>query len=132
MASIDQLSHLDMMFFYGELPEDMELEHNLMSGLLQPERSLFYNRSDSVGVTSYENHPNNILLQVKLRYRVAEWINYYNTYTGDGTDGRKERRIAVSQFSIDFENLDDAINMEVFYIPFVNYTQIQSVKVGII
>lgn len=131
MSSLDEVSDINVFFFYGNLSDELEIEHTLMSALLQPERSLFYNRSDSVGVSAYENHPNNLILQIELRFKIAEWINYYNSYTGDGTNGSKERRIAVSQFSILFEQAEDGLNIDVLYIPFANYTQLKSARTSI-
>lgn len=131
MASLDEVSDINVFFYYGELSDELETEHNLMAGLLQPERSMYYNRSDSVGVDSFENHPNNLILQIQLRFQIANWINYYNSYTGDGTENSKERRLAVSQFSILFEQSNDNLDIEVLYIPFSDYSQLKSVKTGV-
>lgn len=131
MPSLDQVSDINVFFYYGTLSDEIETEHNLISAFLQPERTFYYNRSDSVGVTSYENHPNNLILQVQLRYQICNWINFYNSYTGDGTGLSKERRLAVSQFSIIFEQSQDNLDIELQYIPFRDYTQVKSVKTGI-
>lgn len=131
MASFDEISDINVFFFYGTLSDEIETEHNLMAGLLQPERSLYYDRSDSVGVGSYENHPNNLILQIQLRFQIANWVNFFNSYTGDGSSGSKERRLAISQFSILFEQTNDNLDMDILYIPFSNYTQIKSVKTSI-
>lgn len=131
MATLDEVSDINVFFYYGTLSNELETEHNLMAGLLQPERSLYYNRSDSVGVDSYENHPNNLLLQIQLRFQIANWVNFYNTYTGDGTNGSRERRLAISQFSIEFEQSEDNLDVNILYIPFADYTQMKSVKISV-
>lgn len=131
MATLDEISDINIFFYYGTLSDELETEHNLMTGLLQPERSLYYNRSDSVGVDSFENHPNNLMLQVQLRFQIANWINYYNSYTGDGTGSSKERRLAISQFSIMFEQNLDNLDIEILYIPFSEYSQLKSIKTGV-
>lgn len=131
MATLDEVSDINVFFYYGTLSNELETEHNLMAGLLQPERSLYYNRSDSVGVDSYENHPNNLMLQIQLRFQIANWVNFYNTYTGDGTNGSKERRLAISQFSIEFEQSEDNLDVNILYIPFADYTQMKSVKTSV-
>jgi len=131
MATLDEISDINIFFYYGTLSDELETEHNLMTGLLQPERSLYYNRSDSVGVDSFENHPNNLMLQIQLRFQIANWINYYNSYTGDGTGLSKERRLAISQFSIMFEQNLDNLDIEILYIPFSDYTQLKSIKTGV-
>lgn len=131
MATLDEVSDINVFFYYGTLSNELETEHNLMAGLLQPERSFYYNRSDSVGVDSYENHPNNLLLQIQLRFQIANWVNFYNTYTGDGTNGSRERRLAISQFSIEFEQSEDNLDVNILYIPFADYTQMKSVKTSV-
>lgn len=131
MATLDEVSDINVFFYYGTLSNELETEHNLMAGLLQPERSFYYNRSDSVGVDSYENHPNNLLLQIQLRFQIANWVNFYNTYTGDGTNGSRERRLAISQFSILFEQSNDNLDVNILYIPFADYTQLKSVKTSV-
>lgn len=131
MATLDEVSDINVFFYYGNLSNELETEHNLMTGLLQPERSLYYNRSDSVGVDSYENHPNNLMLQIQLRFQIANWVNFYNTYTGDGTGGSRERRLAISQFSILFEQANDNLDVNILYIPFADYTQLKSVKTSV-
>ena len=131
MATLDEVSDINVFFYYGNLSAELETEHNLMAGLLQPERSFYYNRSDSVGVDSYENHPNNLLLQIQLRFQIANWVNFYNTYTGDGTNGSRERRLAISQFSIEFEQSEDNLDVNILYIPFADYTQMKSVKTSV-
>lgn len=131
MASLDEVSDINVFFYYGLLDDEVETEHNLMAGLLQPERSLYYDRSDSVGISSYENHPNNLMLQIQLRFQIANWVNFYNSYTGDGTNGSKERRLAISQFSILFDQVGDNLDITTLYIPFSNYTQIKSVKTSV-
>lgn len=131
MANLEEVSDINVFFYYGLLSDELEREHNLMAGVLQPERSFYYNRSDSVGITSYENHPNNLMLQIKLRFAIANWVNFYNSYTGDGSNGTKERRMAISQFSILFEQSSDSINLDLYYIPFSDYSQLKSVKLGI-
>jgi len=131
MATLDEVSDINVFFYYGNLSAELETEHNLMSGLLQPERSFYYNRSDSVGVDSYENHPNNLMLQIQLRFQIANWVNLYNAYTGDGTGGSRERRLAISQFSILFEQANDNLDVNILYIPFADYTQLKSVKTSV-
>jgi len=131
MATLDEVSDINVFFFYGNLSDELETEHNLMAGLLQPERSFYYNRSDSVGVDSYENHPNSLMLQIQLRFQIANWVNFYNTYTGDGTGGSRERRLAISQFSILFEQSNDNLDVNILYIPFADYTQLKSVKTSV-
>jgi len=131
MTNLDALSDINIFFSYGSLDTELEIEHNLISALLQKERSFYYNRSDSVGIDSYENHPNNLLLQIYLRFQIASWANLYNGYTGDGTNGSKERRIAVSQFSILFEQENDSLDIDVQYLTFSDYAQIKSLKTSV-
>jgi homoaconitase/3-isopropylmalate dehydratase large subunit len=131
MANLDELSDINLFFYYGLLSEELEMEHNLMVGLTQPERSFYYDRTDSVGVGSFENHPNDLTLQILLRFQIADWVNYFNSYTGDGTGLSKERRMAASQFAIEFYANNDALDIDVLYIPFADYSQMKSLKTSI-
>ena len=121
MTPIDQISDIDMFFFYGLNDIDLEIEHDLLYGLLQPKRSLFYFRSEGAGVEEYENFPSGYFMQVSLRYDMANWVAQRNTRVSDGTKGYPDRRIAVSQATIDIDTLKGNIDVQVLYIPYYNY-----------
>lgn len=130
---MNELADWDIFYYYGQLNQDLETKSDLLSGLMQPKRSMFYNRSDGAGVSDYENYPNNLLLQVGLRYDIANWINYNNTQISDGTDGSKDRRIAVSQYSIELIAKRDYLDINVNYIKYSDMNQMKSIntKIGV-
>ena len=128
----DSISDVDCFFYYEQIPLDLATQSDLMQGLMQSRRSYFYNRSGCAGVSDWENHPNNLMLEIKLRYDIANWIHYNNTLIGDGTNGTIDRRVAVSQFSMIIErNTIGELNIQVLYIPYADYSSVQSLTTGV-
>ena len=115
----------DIFFYYGKSGLDLENRFDLYQIITQPKRSLFYNRKESAGLSEYENNPNGINLQVLARYDIANAVAYRNTIVVNGSEGLKDRRIAVSQNTIGFEKnkyKDDQLDISIFYFSFFNYT----------
>jgi hypothetical protein len=130
MNSIN-LADWDIFFYYGQLDTDLEIKSDLLAGIMQPKRSMFYNRADGAGASDYENYPNTLLLQVGLRYDIANWVNYNNTQCSDGTNDTIDRRVAVSQNSMEFTAVRDALNINVYYIRYADMYALQSVNTRI-
>ena len=105
------------------------LESDLMQVLIQPKRSMLYNRQFGAGIKDRENFPNAVSLQIGLRYDIASAIAYRNTVVSDGTDNTRDRRIASSQFSIEFKQDRGNLDIRVYYFNFVNTKQIRSVDI---
>ena len=131
MYNFSQHSDFEIFLGYGDFDTLLETESDLMEGLLQPKRTLFYNRSDGAGVPNYENHPNDLILNIGLKYDIAKWANYRNTQVGDGNDGTTDRRVAVSQNAIRITQAGQNLDIEVYYIPFIDYNQIRAVTTSI-
>lgn len=131
MSSISKLSSWDIFFYYGQNDLDLEIESDLMNLCLQPVRSLYYNNSDSSGVSGYENYPNEFNLQINLRYSIANGVARRNQIISDGSNGYPDRRIAVSQFSISIKQVPNGINIAVLYIPYYNYSSYRIVNTTI-
>ncbi len=122
MRSAAELSDINIFFNYGSLDLELETEHDIFLGLLQGRNSLFYNRRDGAGISSYENYPSALWLQVMLKFEVMAWNAYRNVNTGNGLDGTKDRRVAMSQDYMKIENVENgAINFDIYYIPFSDY-----------
>lgn len=121
MTPIDKLSDFDLFLFYGSSDIDLEIEHDVMKGVLQPKRSLFYFREEGAGAGEYENYPSGFFMQVSLRYDIANWIAQRNTRVSDGSNGYPDRRVATSQAVIKIENLKGEVDIQVLYIPFYSY-----------
>jgi hypothetical protein len=131
MRTLKELADINIFFLYGTLDLDMEIESDIAQLISQPKKSLFYNRSDGCSVTDYENYPNTLLLEIMIRFDLAKGIYYRNIYVGDGTNGTKERRVAVSQWSIQTERDKGELNIQVNYLPFNKYTAIKSISLPV-
>lgn len=118
---LKELSNTDMFFFYGQSDLLKEQESDLYIGLIQPKRSLYYNRNFGAGIVEYENYPNSITIQVGLRYEISAHIARQNQRISDGSEGSVDRRIAVSQNSVRIEHKGEELNVSVFFIPYKDY-----------
>lgn len=120
--SMSELSSWDLFFYYGQNELDLEIEADLVSLILQPSRSMYYNNQESGGIAGYENYPNDLYLQVNGRFDIVSAIAWKNRVIADGDNGLPDRRIAVSQNFVTFERpRKDELNLMVFYIPYYNY-----------
>ena len=56
MKEISRLEDFDVFFYYGEPGSDLdlEIESDVLGGIIQPKRSLYYNRAEGCGVTEKE------------------------------------------------------------------------------
>lgn len=120
----------DTFFYYGLGKLEDEVRQDLLNGLTTAKNKLFFNRSDSAGVNDYINTPVGLAIQIGLKYAVVKWIAYRNTYTGDGTDNTKERRIATSQNEIQVDIINkNSVDLSVFYVSFSNYSQNTTINI---
>lgn len=108
MINID----FDYFYYYGLSEIEKETEHDLMLLLLHPRKSLFYDRSEGAGVFEYQNYPNALSLQIGLRYNIAMSLAKRNANVTNGVNNTKDRRVAASQFSVQF-NQDQDGNLDV-------------------
>lgn len=130
MITLETLSDLDLFFYYSQNDAQAENESDLIHGLTQPPRTMFYNRRDGAGASNYENFPNAYTLEIAMRYAIANWSAYRNTQVTDGNNGTRDRRIAISQDSIDFTRDNKGnLNISVGYIPFADIKQAGAVMV---
>lgn len=125
------LADFDIFFYYGKNDLEIETKSDLMQNLLQRKRSLFYNRSlDSAGVSDYENLPDGLALRVNLPYDIVNSISKRNQFVSNGSDGYRDRRVAISQSTIRI-NGDNVGNIKatVLYIPLADFKQSESLSV---
>lgn len=133
-SSFDINSVWDTFFYYGGEKSksdisvlDTECRTDLYELLLQNKRSLFYYRSGSAGVSEYENNPNGIGLQIFARFDIAEAVSYRNQLVSNGEGDSVDRRIAVSQNSVGFEQpQSDELNVLVLYFLYAKYDEPKS------
>jgi len=129
---MNQLSDLDIFFFYGEKGSDLDIEtqSDILAGIIQKKRSLFYDRQDSSGIPERENNPTGFVLEMSMKFDIVNWIAYRNTKISDGSNGTPDRRVAVSQNSIVItENQKGETDVNVEYIPFANIKQTDRIVV---
>lgn len=131
MNTYDEIKSWDNFFYYGQNDFNLELEHELMLLLLQPLRSLLYNNQESGGISGYENFPNGLTLQIYGRFTISSAVAWKNRQISDGTNGSIDRRIAVSQNSINFKVDRGELDVEVTYIPYADYSKYQTFTVNI-
>jgi hypothetical protein len=108
----------DNFFYYGNDSLENETNFDLTIGVLQPKRSLFFNRQDSCGISDYENYPNGFSLLYNLKYTIAKWIEYRNGYIN--TDN-PDRRISVSQNTINIKQSGGEDKIDISYIPYADF-----------
>jgi|WetSurMetagenome_2_1015567.scaffolds.fasta_scaffold10807_6 hypothetical protein len=133
MTEISQLSSFDIFYFYGDanLDPDIEMESEILAGLIQPKRSLFYDRSEGCGITERENYPGALPLQVGVKYDIVNWMAKRNVQVTDGQNGYRDRRAAVSQKTITVgNNAKGEMDIEVKYIPFKDVQSVKTVNTG--
>jgi hypothetical protein len=128
--TFEQIKTIDYFFNYGKSPLDEEIRHDVVLGLLQPKRSLFYDRADGAGIEDNEQHPSGIILQIEAKSSIVSWIGRRNTEVSNGTKGFPDRRIAASQETVDVvsDHKSGELDITVLYIPLADYKQPQSIK----
>jgi len=111
---------LDQFFFYGEPGSDVnkEIDTDVQFAVIQPKRSLYFNRQFGCDITKRENHPNTAILMLTTRYDIVSSIAFINTTYPDQQGSPKDRRVAVGQTNINFRSSGDGISLEVKYIKF--------------
>lgn len=127
MSSIEQLKDFDNFFYYGQGDLKREIESDIHSIVNQETRSLYYNRdNDSAGLDQYENTPNSIVQSVLIPYNIVSALSKRNVNVGNGQNGSKDRRIAVSQNSVKINNKENFIDVSIFYIALFDIADTQN------
>jgi len=130
MEALSKLASSDIFFYYGKSDIELETEADIVIGLSQPKKSMFYARSEGCGVSEYGNFPNTLVMQVMARYDIAKWAAYRNENVSDGNENLPDRRVAISQNSVGFGKNRDELDVDVQYIRFANYKNINKVSIG--
>lgn len=125
------LKDFDIIFYYGQNELSLETKSDILANLMQPKRSLFYNRAlDSAGIPGYENNPEGLTLRVNLPYDIVSGLSLRNQFISNGEDDSKDRRVAVSQSTIriEFDSSNGNVNITVLYIPLADFKQDESIS----
>lgn len=110
-------------FYWGEVPLEDEVDDDVRAALLQPRRSMFYNRGYGCDLTSYENSPVSFLTQVQLKYEAVRALANRNSVVTDGSSG-PDRRAATSQSIIEVEPAKDGAGYDMS----VNYVMLSDMS----
>jgi len=111
-----QYASSDYFFNYGLLDSKDEAKHDLIEVIVQPQKSMFFFREFGAGIKNMENFPSGLRLRIAVTYGIANAVAFRNTVVTDGSEDYPDRRLAVSQDSIEYKQ-DDAGNLDlsIFY-----------------
>lgn len=118
--TLEALSNSDFFFYYGDMPLEAECAHDVMEIALQSKNSMSYFRDNGGGISGYENHPNTLKTQVMTRFAIADSLAKRNTYVASGQNDEPDRRVAVSQFSIDISGEGGNMDIAIIFFMFSN------------
>lgn len=122
---------IDYFFFYGQLDQRKEIEADLLCGLAQGRRTMFYHRSYGAGIPEFENSPVGLALNVSLRYEAAAWVARRNLEVSDGTGGYRDRRAVTSQPAIEISGSGGQVDVQVPYVPAFDVGSVGRVSVRV-
>lgn len=129
IRDVEQYRDFDIFFFYSFNDLEIETRSDILANILQPKRSLFYDRSqDAAGAPSYENRPNGLYLQVNLPYDIVTSLAKRNQVVSNGTGDNPDRRVAVSQATIRIESEKDRARVTVLYVPLADFRQTDAIS----
>lgn len=111
----------DYFFFYGQVDARKEIEADLVQGVMQAKRSLFYDRQFGAGVPGYENTAGGLSLEVNMKYDITAWIAKRNREVSTGSNGTRDRRVVTSQSAIKIDQRRGEADVQVLYIPYFDY-----------
>lgn len=117
-------------FYWGVVDLPTEIADDILMGLVQPKRSLFYDRGYGGGVTEYENAPITIGTLTMLKYEVARFMGLRNSVVTDGNTG-PDRRAAASQDTVDVAQSGANVDVTVSYILLADMTRNKTVPIQI-
>lgn len=129
MTQTEQLQDFDNFFYYGDGELSEETKSDVMQNILQPKRSLFYDRNlDSAGIPEYENYPISIYLTVVIPFQIVTSIAMRNQFVSNGEGDYPDRRVALSQATVNIERKNNGeMNITVLYIPLADFKETQQV-----
>lgn len=119
----------DHFFYYGLRPRLDEAIDDLTDIILQPKRSMFYNRSFGTELSGNRNMPKGGFFDALIRYDIANAVARNNSEISDGTNNSTDRRIAVSQQSIQIIKSSKGLDLSVDFIFFDGYNQINNFNI---
>ncbi len=108
---------MDVFFSFGADPAT-ETDNEVTVAVVQPRRSMFYNRRYGGGAREYENAASSFAMQIAMKFSIVSAVALYNQRTTNGSGGFPDRRVAVSQATIDIaQGQNGETDVTVLYIP---------------
>jgi hypothetical protein len=118
-------------FAWGTEPLADEVQADLELGMVQPKRSLFYDRSYGAGVPDRENGPVSAVGLVGIKYDVASFVALRNSKVSDGSGGTRDRRVAASQSTVDVTvKKTGEVDVHLGYILYSDMSSMKSASTG--
>jgi len=122
MQSYQELIDLDNFFYYGLGDLVTENAADLWVLLFQNKNGLFYNRAEGGGISEFENAPLAFSTQILLKFNVASAVARRNQIVANGQSNMPDRRIAVSQTSINIQQNDNGeMDVNVLYFNYFDF-----------
>lgn len=112
-------------FYWGEMPLADEVADDILAGLCQSKRTMYYNREYGAGIGDYENAPVSLSTVVMIKYDATRFMATRNGAVTDGNGG-PDRRAATSQSIITVEPDGAGLNVVVPYIMLADMTRPKS------
>jgi hypothetical protein len=126
---VNQFKDFDNFFYYGYGNLEVETKSDILQNIMQPKRSLFYDRSqDSAGIPGYENRPNSLYMQINLPFDIATSLGKRNQVVSNGDGDYPDRRIATSQAIIQVKIDKEQTKVTVNYIPLSDFRQTSAIS----
>jgi hypothetical protein len=122
--------NMQSFFYAGQIPIEDEIYDDVLVGLIQPKRALFYNRGYGAGIADFENAPMNLGTMVMIKYEAARFMALRNGVVTNG-NGYPDRRTASSQSIVTVETDGPAINVSVGYIMLSDMVRSKAVSIPI-
>jgi len=118
----------DYFFYYGEnlLPLEEENQFDIIQGVMQSQKALSYFRKEGAGVQELENAPNSFILLLLTRYNIVKWSAFRNSYV---ITNNRDRQIALSQDSIEIEQDNNEMNIDIRYRSYKDSQKVASTTV---
>lgn len=111
---------IDQFFFYGKTDQRVEIEQEVELWLLNRRNSSFYFRSFGSEILDFENKPLTKVNEMLLKYYITKAIADMDTYTTDGSNNMRDRRVLTSQNEITVTSNGQNIDIQIPYIPMYN------------
>jgi hypothetical protein len=129
--TLSEAASSDVFFFHDSMDVSKQIEADLLTGLVQSKRSLFYNRNYGCDIPAMENKPVSMIQQVLGAFGAINLIGLRNMRVSNGTNGNPDRRVASSQDKVTVETVGSEINISVGYVELRDLSQMRETSTPI-